>query len=367
MDQIKKLYYDPEEFSSYGGARRLYSRLKEIDPKITENDVKKWLRKELTYTLHKPIRFKFKRNKVVAFSHNEQWQADLADMKSLSRHNLGYKYILTMIDVFSKYGFAKPIKNKTPKEIIRAFQEVFSSGFKPLTLQTDRGTEFVNQSFHKFLKLKEIKFFTSKNQTIKCSVVERFNRSLKNRLYRYFTAKGTSKWVDVLQDFVDSYNKSFHRSIKMAPIDVTEENRSEVFRNLYGVSNYDEMLGRYNKPNLLIGDSVRVSKAAHPFRKGYLPSWSEQIFNVNSNKFGSNKNVYEIKDEDGEIQQKTFYPEELQLIYETPETTYRVEKILARKMIAGIKHCKIKWMGLPTSFNSWIPETEIISLSDVNH
>lgn len=104
-----------------------------------------------------------------------------------------------------------PLKTKTGQELVKAFQTILSSGRKPNKLQTDQGKEFVNEHFQKFLRDKNIHFFTT-NSGLKASVVERYNRTLKNKMYRYFTAKNTLRYIDVLPKLVSSYNKTYNLS-----------------------------------------------------------------------------------------------------------------------------------------------------------
>jgi Integrase core domain/Chromo (CHRromatin Organisation MOdifier) domain len=367
MDRIRSLYYNPKEPSSYGGVNNLFKRVNEIDPRVSKSQVKDWLSGELTYTIHKPVKYRFPRNKTIAFGANEQWQADLADMSSLSRVNNGYKYILTIIDVFSKVGYAQPVKNKKPESIIKAFGDLFREGKKPVALQTDRGTEFKNKRVQAFLKKEGVRFFTSKNQTIKCAVVERFNRTLKGRLYRYFTAQGTQNWVKVLQDVVTAYNNSPHRSIKMTPASVTEELREKVFKNLYGVDSYEDLQQTKKTPALSIGDKVRLSKLAHPFKKGYLPNWTEQAYEIKASSNEPIQSMYGVVDEQDHAHLPRLYPQEVQKIKQTPETTYRIEKILRKRTINRITSYLVKWEGFPPSFNSWVPESDVFNLRDINN
>jgi Integrase core domain/Chromo (CHRromatin Organisation MOdifier) domain len=364
MDQIRSLYYDPSKSSSFGGVERLYKGVNELDPSVSRKEVKNWLSGELTYSLHKPLRFKFPRNRVVTFSANEQWQADLADMSKLSGSNKGNKYILTVIDVFSKLAFAKPIKNKKPESIISAFKEIFGTGSKPIKLQTDRGLEFKNKKFLQFLDQEDVHFFTSKNQTTKCAVVERFNRTLKGRLYRFLTSKGTKNWVTILPQIVASYNNSVHRSIGMRPVDVNEDTRAQVFKNLFGVSSYDELKTQRKRPKLLAGSRVRINKTATTFRRGYLPNWSDHTYKVKSATTNPIFPMYELEDNEGETLLPKLYTHEVQQVIETPEATYKVEKVVRRKTEDGVTYAFIKWKGFPSSFNSWVPENELTNISD---
>ena len=139
-----------------------------------------------------------------------------------------------MIDVLSKYAWVKPLKNKTGKEVVKAFDSSLKTrNRQPLTLQTDRGGEFYNGTLQQWLKNKGINHFSTEGDG-KTSIVERFNRTLKGRMYRYFTAANTLKYSDVLLDLVNQYNADRHRSIGMAPKDVTLKNERQVWQTLYG-------------------------------------------------------------------------------------------------------------------------------------
>ena len=204
---LNKLYYDSS--TGYTGLDQLYSRAREIKPKIKKSSIKIWLEKQPTYTLHKPARRRYSRNKIIVSGIDEQFQADLVDLQSLQEHNDGFKYLLTCIDVFSKMAWAIPLKSKVSKNIITAFQEIFSSGRKPYKLQTDAGTEFVNKEVQKYLKSEFIDFFVTKSET-KASVVERFNRTLKERMWRYFTKNNSYRYLDILPNMLENYNNSYH-------------------------------------------------------------------------------------------------------------------------------------------------------------
>ncbi|CAB4042433.1 uncharacterized transposon-derived, partial [Paramuricea clavata] len=261
--------------ASFGGVDSIYRVVKdEGKHQISRNKIRLWLQKQDTYTLHKPVRYRFKRNRVIVGAIDEQWEADLVIMDSISKYNNGFKYILTVIDVLSKYAWAEPIKTKTGENLVKAFEKILKKGRKPETFHTDKGTEFMNRKFQAFLKKHNIRFFTTQNET-KASIVERFNRTLKTKMWKYFTAKNTLKYVDILQKLVKSYNHSRHRSIGMRPVDVNEDNESIVWQKRYGEESDKPVRFKFN-----IGDQVRIGKARRTFKKGYLPSWTEEVFTI---------------------------------------------------------------------------------------
>jgi hypothetical protein len=254
---------------------------------------------------------------------DQQWQADLADMQAISRFNNGVHYILTVIDVFSKFAWVVPVKNKGAVEMADAFTELFKMAAprKPEKIQTDAGKEFLNSSVQKLLNTNKIAHFVS-NSDMKAAVVERFNRTLKTKLWTYFTAQQTNKYIDKLQDFVMSYNNSYHRSIGMKPADVRPKDQDKIWLRLYGAH------GAERNAKVKIGDKVRISKVKGVFEKGYLPNWSEEHLFVKEYKKGKRRQVFKIKDDLGEDIKGEFYIEELQPTF---ENRYIVENILRKR------------------------------------
>ena len=153
-------------------------------------------------------------------------------MQSLSLHNDGVKYLLTSFDTFSKYAWVRSLKNKSGLCVKEAFESILREK-GPLYLQTDKGTEFKNTLFQSQLAEYEIKFYTSENDDIKAAIVERFNWTLKTRMYRYFTHSKSYRYVDVLQDLVHSYNYTYHSSIGMAPASVNVKNERLVRQKIF--------------------------------------------------------------------------------------------------------------------------------------
>ena len=201
MDEyLSSVYYNPKRTGGLGGVERLYRDVKK-DGKynISRAQLKKWLMKQDTYTLHKPARRHYKRNRVIVGGIDELWQMDLADMQSIASNNDGYRYLLVCIDVFSKYVWVIPLKNKTSPALVTAFRIILELGRKPQKIQTDQGTEFFNKHFKALMKEEEIQLYNTYNET-KASVVERVIRTLKTRMWRYFTAKKTMRYIDVLPD-----------------------------------------------------------------------------------------------------------------------------------------------------------------------
>ena len=157
------------------------------------------------------------------------------DISSLARFNKGYKFLLTCIDVFSKFAWVVPLKNKTGETLVNGFQSILGLGRSPEKLQTDKRTEFLNHNFQSLVEKNSIHFFTT-NSDLKASMVERFNRTLKTRMWKYFTTKNTRVYIDIMPDIVHGYNNSYHRSIGQKPASVSLLNVGQVRRKLSGNS-----------------------------------------------------------------------------------------------------------------------------------
>ena len=256
--------------------------------------------------LHKPIRHKFKRRRIFVFNTDDIWSADLKDMHPLSKQNKHYKYLLNVIDLFSKYAYSIPLKSKSSAAITNAFKSLFlTSKRQPRKLWTDQGTEFTNNQFKKFLKDNNIELYHVYNEG-KAAVVERFNRTLGEMIQKHLTSRD-SKYIDVLQRLLDEYNNKYHSSIKMTPFEASQpENRDQVVNNLY--SNIKQVK---NPRKLKIGDKVRIYAYKSTFTKGYMPRWTKEIFVIDEI-MKTNPITYKIKDLNGEPILGSFYIQELQ-------------------------------------------------------
>jgi len=338
-------YYDPESIGSFGGVDRLYRSVKHLG--VSRKDVEEFLRGERTYTVHKPVRRNYPRIKTYVSGIDKQWQADLADVKSLAHFNGGTTFLLTVIDVFSKFAWVVPVKSKSASVMLAAFKSLFESAHprKPERIQTDKGKEFFNKLVQDFLKSQNVKHFASHSDQ-KASVAERFNRTIKTRIWHYLTYKNTKRYIDVLQQLVNSYNKSFHRSIGMAPIAVSKKNENEVWVKLFGDGG-----SSVSKHKLKEGDKVRVTMKKGDFDKGYIPNWSLDHLVV-SNSRNESRPVYKLRRKNGEQVDALFYPEEIQKI---SKNTFLVEKVIQKKNGKAL----VKWKGWSNKYNSWIPVEQL--------
>ena len=348
---LKDLYYNAENPEAYSSQEKVYRAAKKKFPNLSRKTVKIWFEIQSVVGLHKRVRYNFPRNKTIVISLGDQLQSDLCDMRNLSKFNDRNNYILTGIDCFSRKAFAEPLKNKTGKELVRALSNIFrKQNFR--RLQTDKGKEFLNVNVKNLLKSQNMELWVSENDDIKAALVERFNRTLKDKMYKYFTANNTRRWVDVLKKLVSGYNNSYHRSIKTTPNLVTKDHQHSIRRILYPQVNSRAKSFKFN-----IDDLVRISKAKKVFRKGYLANWSTELFKITS-RLARSHHLYTIEDLNGIPIKGKFYEEELVKVPEEPED-YLVERIVQQKQVSGKTRYLIKWLGYDSSFNSWVDESQI--------
>lgn len=346
--KLNEIYYDPSQPGSYGSINELIKAAKL--KKNKRNTVKEWLSTQDTYTLHKPIKRKFKKRKVFVPGMNHLWQMDLIDIIALDRYNDNYKYILTIIDCFSRFAYAIPLKNKTGQSITNAVSSIIDEGLnQPTYIQTDKGGEFLNATFQKFLKQRHIIHYSVESENKAC-IVERFNRILKDKMWKYFTKNRTYRYLDVIDKFVKTYNNTFHSSIKTTPANVNHKNESKIMKLLYdGYNSRDKKI----KYKFNVGDQVRISGLRKVFDKGYEEKWTNEIFVVSA-RLPTQPPTYNLKDEGGESIKGGFYAQELQKVKKL-DNIFRIEKVLkTRTNKKGHLQHYVKWLGYPAKFNSWV-------------
>ena len=151
---------------------------------------------QLANELHRQIIRKFKRRKVYSSFRDNIWGVDLADMQSLSKYNKGIKYLLCAIDLFSKYAWVIPIKDKKGTSIVNAFKKIISEGRKPNKIWVDQGSEFYNNSFKDFFKINNTEMYSTYNEG-KSVVAERFLRTLKNKIFKHIADISKNVYLDV--------------------------------------------------------------------------------------------------------------------------------------------------------------------------
>ena len=304
---------------------------------------------QVVHEIHAPARRNFPRRSVDIRDLNETWQADIVDMSKYASENKGYKYLLTIIDNFSKYAFAVPVKSKSGKDVAEAFDSALRQGRRPKNLHVDMGKEFYNSTFESLMKKNNIHMYSSFSNK-KASICERFNRTLKEKMWKMFSLRGKYKWIDKISELVSNYNNTVHRTIKMKPNQVTSKNAKDLYDEIYRKNS----LRMRVKSKFRVGDYVRISKYKHVFEKGYQPNWTTEIFKISKVK-NTFLVTYELKDYKDNPIKGCFY--EFELLKTKHSNVYLVEKIVKRR---GNK-VFVKWLGFDDSHNSWIEKTDVMN------
>ena len=371
---LSNIYFNVEKAGSFSSPVKLYKAVKEEGHEhIKLSDVTRFLKGIDVYTLHKNVKYKKRKetslSKVIAPYRGYQADVDLADMTYYSKINSGFKYFLVCIDVFTRFVFTVALKTKSGDEIVKAFESIFDSGYVMEICRSDGGSEFTNWKFKSLLERNNATQVIARNAA-KASLAERVIQTIKSKLFRYMEYKNTHKWVTILPKITLSYNKSHHRVIGMAPINITKEMEGLIWKRVYlpRLKQTKPLKARkkLKKPtktfNLKIGDNVRISFTREPFKRFYDENWSREVYTIHSREFKRGVSEYKLKDFNGDDVSGVFYENELQKIIENGDREYVVEKIIKTKGKAKNKHHFVKWLGWPKKFNSWIPATDMVQV-----
>ena len=353
---LRAIYYDPSHPASYSGLNKLYREVKrEGRYEIKRKLLKEWLTSQETYGLHHQARRRFKRPRVMVAGVGIQADSDLMDLSLYHHYNSGIRYVLVVIDDFSRHVWTRPLKNKNGKEVAKAFKDLFQEGFKTLKLRSDAGSEYTNQIVQKLFADEGIHHFTTFNET-KANIAERVIKTLKSKYFRYMTEHQTFRYIDILDDVTHAYNHSYHRTIKMRPVDVTKENQAQVRNNIYGRTKGIKMKPyRYS-----IGDWVRISYLKRTFQREYSEKWSRELFKVVKRARMQGKSMYTLEDFAGDSVDGRFYGEELQPVTVGEDEIYKIEKVIKERKPRGRpKEYLVRWLGWPAKYDSWISEAEL--------
>lgn len=314
------------------------------------NKNSKWM---LVEELHRQARRNFKRRSTLMRGIDDTLQADLVEMIPYASKNDNMKYILTVINIFSKKAYTRAVKNKSGPEVAKAMDSVLNSLGHPIrNLHVDNGKEFYNKHMENVLRKWNVKIYSTYT-TKKAAIVERFNRTLKNKMWKQFSYRGSHKWIDILPTLVSEYNNTKHRTIKMKPNEVLDggDGIERYLLNTAYAENQSNAIR--NGPKFKIGAHVRISKYKHVFAKGFTPNWTTEIFKIRRIQ-DTNPFTYLLMDADDRHINGSFYTEELQLVKDPK--LFLVEKIIKTRG----DEIFVKWLGFGSEHNSWIKKINVL-------
>ena len=341
---LSNIYYDLKRPEGYGGVKPMLAH---------DKNAKHWLSSQPTYSLHKPMRRRFPTRVYRSGGLNHLWQADLMEMIPYARVNKGYRYVLNVIDVFSRQVHAQPCKSKSGEDVAAALEKIFKQQKPPRFLQTDQGKEFYNAHVKRLLSKHKIRHYSVYSK-YKCAIVERFNRTMREKLNRYFTYTGRKVWYNVLQDIVQTYNNKPHRGIyNWKPTDVTRETEMQLWIKK-NINTDAKKATRYK-----IGDYCRISRDRGVFNKNFDQNWSEEVFRIVGIDTRTTPIMYYLQDHNGEDISGKFYKEEIQVISGGPPQIFRIEQVIRSRGTGKHKQYYVKWYGY--NEKSWIPASAIVN------
>ena len=369
---LSNIYYNASKPAAYQGADKIRRTLKdEGNNDIGIHKIRKWLQNQDDYSLQKPVRRRFKRAQVVVAGPDEQLDIDLMDMQSLAKDNDGVKFLLVAIDVFTRFAWVVPLKDKTGKNVEKALSVILND-VEPKKIRSDAGGEFKNKWVAKLLKDKNIYHHITLNET-KANYVERLNKTLRSIIFRYLTKHRSKRYIDTLQDLVKSYNSTPHRSLNnIAPKDVNADNAANLWAYMYlkpkKKRKVDKSIKKGKKTirrhlyKYKIGQLVRISHLRRPFHRVHNEQWSYEVFKINRRFQMQGIPLYKLVDLMEDRIRGNFYQSELQPVNKSEDALWEIEKIVKKRNKNRRVQYLVKWLGYSDRFNSWVDEADVQNL-----
>ena len=349
-------YTSPGSPFAFSSPYRVYNHFEGAIPlKI----IKDWMHGLDVYTLHREPRKPNPRNPTFVYYKRYQFQIDLIEIHQFAESNDNYRYLITAIDIFTRFAFVQPLKDKTANVFLDGFKAIMKKAkVFPEKILADRGSEIKNKLFKKYCTQNNVILLHSDN-FVHAPFIERFNRTLKSLMYKYMTANETDRFIDVLQLLVKTYNNRIHRMIGMTPAQAEKDENAHLIRE-----KQEKVYAKRKRraPRFKKGQTVRVSKLKGQFDRGFNQQFLEEIYKIKKVFTRLPIPTYELETLDGdEIIEGNFYGNELTLA-KAPEI-FKIEKILKRKKDKNSrkKLVLVKWQGYRNP--SWIPENDVIKLT----
>ena len=297
--------------------------------------------KQFHKELSKQINLKFQRRPVITYGKNDIWGADLLDVNKFRTTNKNITFLLVVIDIYSRYIFIEPLKNKTALSVLDAFKKI---GETPKNLWVDEGKEFYNKDMKAYCIEKNINMYHTYSG-LKSVYAERANRTLRDMIYKYLKLNKTKKYN--IDEIVKEYNNKVNRTTKQTPHDI-----------YYGdKENKQKVMVRDEEVKFKVGDFVRITKTKNLFEKGYTPKWTQETFEIYKVDDSQIPVMYLLKDLEGEEVKGKFYNNELQ---KTNLKDFKeFDKVVKTKTENRIKYSLVSFVGLPEKFNKWVSPDEL--------
>lgn len=354
---IERYYKKLKNPASYSSLSKLYIALK---GRFTKAEIKRFLLSQEEVRVLTQAKRKFRRRRILSPHAGYLIQIDTAFMPGFEK-DLD-KFILA-IDTFSKVVVTSTVRSLKHGDVVPTVKSMLKKFPKVERVQTDNGAEYNNKYFRKMLRDLKIHYYTSRDENTKCAIAEAAIKTIKLKLYRYLDVNNTHQWSKALEELTVSYNRTFHRSIKMAPSNVTESTENQVFKNLYEseVARPVKESSRQKKKTFKfkIHDKVKLLLNKSAFLRAWTQKYSSEYYLITDRRYDDGKKLYKIKT----ILNTTlkgdpdFYEEELLKIYEPSDQLYKIEKVV--KKLPG-KRVRVRWKGWSEEYDSILSQSELV-------
>jgi transposase InsO family protein len=346
-EDLKTNYNNPGHPIAFSGISNIYDYYK---GNLSQDQIKDILASIENYTLHREYK-KGQRNPSYSHFKRNQFQMDLVDIQELAQFNDGIRYLLTVIDTFTRFAWARLLKDKRGETVLEAFKSILQNAKdKPRIIVCDRGTEFHNQKFKKFCADNEIFLYTP-DSSIHAAFIERFNRTLQSLIYKYMTENETHRFIDkiskdgvltnIFAQLMHTYNNRKHRMIGTTPCIAENDPEVHLSMRMKLAKYYDSI--KPKKRTFSIGDTVRIAKQKGKFSRGYKEQSNQEIFRIYEIREKSKIPMYLLETYDSSEKIKgAFYDFELTKMN---NTDFRIEKVIKSRKRGDITENLVKWKG----------------------
>ena len=333
------------------------SRVRDHNPGLKNNQIKNFLAKNEIYTRFREHKKTKNYSPIYVYRKRELFQADVVFFtnEALVAENDGYKYLFTCIDCFTKMAWVYPMKTNRCATVMKCFKDILQKcGKKPQRLNSDRGSELICESFREFLADQQIFHYLSYSSR-KCPIVERFNLTIQNLLYKIMASQRSWRWTDFIGQAMAIYLHRKHSSIGMSPMSAEESKNSSLVRqNLFKF--FHKNRKKQKKPKFNIGDKVRIWKARHKFQRGYDENFSREYFKIQKIKTNLPVPRYILEDSTGKVITGAFFEDEL-VAFE-PQDFFEIEVIQKRKKGKTTEYL-VHYLGYPSSMDEWVSKEQL--------
>ena len=355
---MKQMYNTPSQPGSFSAPETFLNELNQKGRyKFTLKQVKAFLSTQEPYLVTRQRREKFLKPKYRTYYKFQLLQSDLMYMADYAKDNDGVQYLLTILDTFTRQLWVKPLHDRKGETVTKAFKE-FLDSLKPTdkihSLLTDRGIEYRSKVFKELMNQYHINHYFS--TTGGAMSVERVHLTLRSKLMKFFIKNNTSRYIDKLQQFVSSYNRTKHSVTLKKPVEIDFSNQYEVYKH---IKSKEKEIKK--KPfRFSVNDKVLISYKRTIFDRQFSERFSRQVYTIARRYRNQNVNLYKLIDCNDELVKGSFYESELQIVIEDPKKYMRIEKILKRRN--GESLVKFEWY--PRECARWVRNREIKDLQN---